>query len=81
MGALFGIYSLNLYKLKYSLYNRKGLDDLTNKYMGYSTWDKLLIKSLFTPSFDYNSKTPRFYGNYFRREDPARFNGTLSEAV
>lgn len=51
------------------------------KYLGYTTWDKLLIKSLFTPSYDFNSKTPRFYGEYFKREDPARYNATLNEAI
>jgi predicted acylesterase/phospholipase RssA len=36
---------------------------------------------LFTPSFEWNSKTPRFYEEYFKKEDPGRYTGTLNEAV
>ena len=63
IGALFGFVSFNYYKFThFSIYNRAGLDGLSKKYFGYSTWDKLLIGNLFTPSYDWNSKTPRFYG-------------------
>ena len=36
---------------------------------------------MFTPSYDYNSKTPRFYGEYFINGDPGRYNATLSQAL
>ena len=82
IGALFGFISFNYYKFShFSIYNRAGLDGLSKKYFGYSTWDKLLIGNLFTPSYDWNSKTPRFYGEYFIKEDPGRFNATLHEAL
>jgi len=82
LGTLFALFSIFQYKsLNFAIYNRKGLDDLTKKYLGYTTWDKLLVKSLFTPSFDYNSKTPRFYGEYFKKEDPGRYNATLNQAI
>jgi patatin-like phospholipase/acyl hydrolase len=82
LGAVFGLITFHSYKsCNFSIYNRAGLDGLSKKYMGYSTWDKLLIGNLFTPSYEWNSKSPRFYGEHFIREDPGRFNATLDQAL
>ena len=55
LGGFLVFLSLFIYSESNSFYTRKGLDEMMKKYVGYTTWDKLLVKDLFTPSFEWNS--------------------------
>lgn len=75
VGIAFGYVSVFLAEhLGLSLYNRDGLDSLTQKYLTNNTWDTIIQDDLFIATFDYNSMTPRFYDKYFINEDPGRYN-------
>ena len=53
--------------LESSIYDRSGVDSLTLKYLKEYDWDDIIVDDLFIASFDYNSKTPRFYSKYFKK--------------
>jgi len=40
-----------------------------------------LVDELLITSFDFNSKTPRFYSKYFQKIDPANYDVMLRIAV
>ena len=87
LGFLFGtllaptIMKLSQY-LGLSLYNRKGLDELTKQYLG-ANYDltNILQDDLFIATFDYNSMTPRFYSKYFAKKSPGVYNLKINEAA
>lgn len=68
-------------KLEFSFFNRKGLDEATQRYLFNYTWDDLIIDDLFIASYEFNSKLPRFFSKYYNWVDPAGYNFLIREAV
>lgn len=57
-------------KLGLSFYSRKGLDDLLWHYYGDLDFNDIAAKELLITSYEFNSKTPRFFSKSFIRESP-----------
>ena len=64
-----------------ALYNRAGLDHLTEEFLGNNTWDNIIQDDLLVTTFDYNSETPRFYSKYFVETDPGNYNFPIKFAA
>lgn len=60
--------------LEASIYDRSGVDSLTYKYLKEYDWQDIIVDDLLIPSFDYNSKTPRFYSKYFKKQNPGKYD-------
>ena len=81
IGVIIAPFTLKIYGLLgFAYYDRSGLDSLTQKYIGDVGWNEVL-SDLFIASYDYNSKTPRFFNKYFNREDPGNYNTMIRDAV
>ena len=81
VGSIVAPFTLKFYGLLgFAYYDRSGLDELTQKYIGDVGWNQVLA-DLFIASYDYNSKTPRFFNPYFNREDPGNYNTMIHDAV
>lgn len=67
-------------KLGLSFYNRDGLDELLEKYFQDLDFNDILSKELLITSYEYNSKSPRFFSRAFKAIEPI-YDVLLKEAV
>ena len=49
--------------------------------IGEATFDDILVDELMIATYDFNSKTPRFFSKYFEKDDPGRYRVPLRIAV
>jgi len=68
-------------KLGLSLYNRSGLDKALTHYFGNATFDDIIQNELLVNSYEFNSKTPRFFSKTFQEISPGRYTVPLRDAV
>ena len=65
----------------HSFYKRDGLDQKLLEYIGDNTFDDIAIDDLVIASYDYNSRSPRFFSKYMAHKYPTIYSVKLREAV
>ena len=65
----------------FAWYNRSGLDRIAFSNLKSLRFDDIYADELLVTSYEYNSKTPRFYSKYFKNLDPGRYDVMLWTAV
>jgi patatin-like phospholipase/acyl hydrolase len=70
-----------VYKLTYSVFDRKGADALFKEYFGDLKVKDAITKEVMIIAFSYNMMQPRFYSKFQARIEPEVYDVTMDLAV
>lgn len=67
--------------LGFSFYSRSGLDNQLLTHFGNATYNDIMTRELVIASYEFDSKSPRFYSKYFQDKNPGRYDVMVRTAV